>query len=193
MTFRIPKTKEDLEAFKKARGKGIVVVNTGSGKGKTTAALGTAVRAAGYGLSVAIIQFIKGSWFYGELEALKKFPNIELIQAGKGFIGIIDDKLPLEEHQKAAAEAWELTKSIVTSGKYDVVVIDELNYAVHYKLVPVKEVVKLIKSRPTHVDLVLTGNFAQKEVIEAADTVTEMKEIKHAFQKGIKAKRGVDY
>ena len=170
-----------------------MVVNTGGGKGKTTAALGTAVRAAGYGLKVAIIQFIKGSWFYGELEALKKCPNIKLIQAGKGFIGIIDDKLPLQEHQKAAQEAWELTKKIVNSGKYDVVVIDELNYAVHYKLVPVAEVVKLIKDKPTHVDLVITGNFAKKAVVEAADTVTEMKEVKHAFQKGLKAKRGVDF
>jgi cob(I)alamin adenosyltransferase len=193
VNFRIPKTKSEKEAFRHARGKGIVVVNTGGGKGKTTAALGTAIRAAGYGLQVAIIQFIKGSWFYGELEALKKFPNVKLIKAGKGFIGIIDDKLPLKEHQKAAQKAWELTKKVVNLGKYDLVVIDELNYAVHYKLVDPKEVVKLIKGRPEFVDLVITGNFARPEVIKAADTVTEMKEIKHAFGKGLKAKRGVDY
>lgn len=191
--FKVPTTAEEKSAFRKARGQGLVVVNTGGGKGKTTAALGTAIRAAGYGLNVAIIQFIKGSWFYGELEALKKFPNIKLIQAGKGFIGIIDDKLPLQEHQKVAREAWELTEKIVKSGKYDLVVLDELNYAVHYKLVPAAEVVRLIEVRPRHVDLVITGNFAKTEIIEVADTVTEMKEIKHAFQSGKKAKRGVDF
>lgn len=193
LDFRIPKSTHEKQAFRKARGQGIVVVNTGNGKGKTTAALGTAVRAAGYGLEVAVIQFIKGTWFYGELEALKKFPNLHLVQAGKGFIGIIDDKLPLKEHQKAASDAWKLTKEIVNSGKYDLVVIDELNYAVHYQLVDPKEVVKLIKERPAYIDLVITGNFAKPEIIKAADTVTEMKEIKHAFQTGKKAKRGVDY
>lgn len=193
VAFKVPKTKEDSQAFRKARGSGLVVVNTGGGKGKTTAALGTAIRAVGYGLKVAIIQFIKGSWFYGELEALKKFPNIKLIQAGKGFIGIIDDKLPLEEHQKAASEAWELVKKTVMSGDYDLVVIDELNYAVHYKLVPVAEVVELIEVRPSHVDLIITGNFVKPEIVKLADTVTEMKEIKHAFHSGKKAKRGIDY
>lgn len=191
--FKLPKTKSEIEAFRKARGSGLVVVNTGGGKGKTTAALGTAIRAAGYGLQVAIIQFIKGSWFYGELEALKKFPNIKLIQAGRGFIGIIDDKLPLEEHQKAATTAWQLVKTTVMSGDYDLVVIDELNYAIHYKLVPVREVIELIEVRPRHVDLIITGNFVKPEIVKLADTVTEMKEIKHAFQKGIKAKRGVDF
>lgn len=184
----------DIESFRKGRGRGLVVVNTGGGKGKTSAAIGAAVRATGYGLKVAIVQFIKGSWFYGELEGIKKLePKVDMIQVGEGFIGIIDDKLPLETHQQAAKEGWQRASEIVMSGAYDLVILDEVNYAMHYKLINSSDVLQLIKGRPKHVDLVLTGNFAPEAIIEAADTVTEMKQIKHAFQKGIKAKRGLDY
>lgn len=113
----------DIESFRKSRGLGLVVVNTGSGKGKTSAAIGVAVRATGYGLKVAIVQLIKGSWYYGEIEGIKHLkPQVEMIQVGEGFIGIIDDQLPLQVHQKAAKEGWEKAVAIVMSGRFDVVI-----------------------------------------------------------------------
>lgn len=173
---------------------GLTIVYTGKGKGKTTAALGIALRATGYKKKICMIQFIKGSWHYGEMESSKRLePEFEMVAIGKGFVGIIDDKSPKEDHQKIAKEAIRISNEKIQSGKYDIVILDEINYAVNLNLISLDDVLDLIKSKPENVDLVLTGNYAKDEVIEAADLVTEMKEIKHPFQKGIKAKEGIDF
>ncbi len=173
---------------------GLIVVNTGGGKGKTTAALGILLRACGYNLHGVMIQFIKGSWFYGEKESFKRLnPNFELLSLGKGFVGIIDDKLPLIDHVNAAKEAIEKAKIEVKNSKNDIVVLDEINYAVHGKLISVEDVIDIIKIKNKNLDLILTGNYVNPKIIELADTVTEMKEIKHAFNSGKLAKRGIDY
>lgn len=173
---------------------GFVIVYTGKGKGKTTAALGMALRAIGYEHKICMIQFIKGSWHYGEMDSTAKLgPNFELIAVGKGFVGIIDDKSSKEEHQKIAQEAIKISKERINSNKYDLVILDEINYAVKLELIKVDDVIELIKNKPENLDLVLTGNYARPEIIEMADLVTEMKEIKHPFQLGIKAKKGIDF
>jgi cob(I)alamin adenosyltransferase len=173
---------------------GLVVVYTGKGKGKTTAALGIVLRAVGHGYRVGMVQFIKGEWYYGELTSSKRLePEFEMIAAGKGFVGIIDDDHPIEEHQKAAREAVEMVKDKMASGQYDVMVLDEINYAVKLNLVTVDDVLEIIAARPEKTTLVLTGNYAHEKVIEAADLVTEMREIKHPYKKGIKAKKGIDF
>ncbi|MFQ5782338.1 MAG: cob(I)yrinic acid a,c-diamide adenosyltransferase [Nitrosopumilus sp.] len=173
---------------------GLIIVYTGNGKGKTTAALGIALRAVGYKKKVCMIQFIKGSWHYGEMDSSKRLePEFELITAGRGFVGIIDDKSPKEVHKKIAKEAVKISNEKIQSGKYDIVILDEINYAVNLELISVDDVLDIIKSRPQNMDLILTGNHAKDEVIEAADLVTEMREIKHPFQKGIKAKKGIDF
>jgi len=174
--------------------KGLVIVYTGGGKGKTSAALGLVLRAVGYNHKVCMIQFVKGSWHYGELDSAKRLaPEFEMITAGKGFVGILDDKSPREEHVKAANDTLMISKEKILSGKYNVVILDEINYAVQLELLKLDDVIDLIKSKPAELDLVLTGNHATKEVIELADLVTEMKEIKHPFKSGLKAKKGIDF
>jgi len=173
---------------------GLTIVYTGKGKGKTTAALGIALRATGYGKKICMIQFIKGSWHYGEMHSSKRLePEFEIIAIGKGFVGIIDDKTPKEEHESIAKEAIKISIEKIQSGKYDIVILDEINYAINLDLVKIEDVLNLIKSKPPGLDLVLTGNYAKDEIIELADIVTEMKEIKHPFQRGIKAKKGIDF
>ena len=173
---------------------GLTIVYTGKGKGKTTAALGIALRAVGYGKKICMIQFIKGSWHYGEMDSSKRLePEFEMVAFGKGFVGIIDDKTPKEEHEKIAKEAIKISIEKIQSGKYDIVILDEVNYAINLNLVKIEDVLNLIKSKPPGIDLVLTGNYAKDEIIELADLVTEMKEIKHPFQRGVKAKKGIDF
>lgn len=173
---------------------GLTIVYTGKGKGKTTAALGIALRAVGYKKRICMIQFIKGSWHYGEMDSSKRLePEFEMVAVGKGFVGIIDDKSSKEDHKEIANEAIRISNEKMQSGKYDIVILDEVNYAVNLGLIPVNDVLNLIKSKPQEVDLVLTGNYAKDEVINVADLVTEMREIKHPFQKGIKAKKGIDF
>jgi len=174
--------------------KGLVIVYTGGGKGKTSAALGLVLRAVGYNHKVCMIQFVKGTWHYGELDSAKRLaPEFELITAGKGFVGILDDKSPREDHVKAANDTLMISREKILSGKYNVVILDEINYAVQLELLKLDDVIDLIKSKPAELDLVLTGNHATKEVIELADLVTEMKEIKHPFKSGLKAKKGIDF
>ena len=174
--------------------KGLVIVYTGNGKGKTTAALGMALRAIGYDHKVCMLQFIKGSWHYGEMDSSKKLePNFELIAIGKGFVGILDDNSPREEHEKYAAEALRICREKINSGNYNVVILDEVNYAINLGLIDVQEIIKLIKEKPSNLDLVLTGRDVKEEIVELADLVTEMKEIKHPFKSGIKAKKGIDF
>jgi cob(I)alamin adenosyltransferase len=174
--------------------KGLVIVYTGKGKGKTTAALGIVLRAVGHGHKVGMIQFIKGEWYYGELTSSKRLePEFEMIAAGKGFVGIIDDDHPIEDHQTAAKEALALAKEKIASGIYDVMILDEVNYAAKLNLISEQDILDTIAARPEKTSLVLTGNYVPESVMTAADLVTEMKEIKHPYQKGIKAKRGIDF
>ncbi|HSB56588.1 MAG TPA: cob(I)yrinic acid a,c-diamide adenosyltransferase [Nitrosopumilaceae archaeon] len=173
---------------------GLVIVYTGKGKGKTTAALGMALRAVGYNYRICMIQFIKGSWHYGEMTSSKRLePEFELTAVGKGFVGIIDDKSPHEEHEKVALHALQLSKEKIGSEKYDIIILDEINYAINLGLIKIDDVLDLIKNKPQKLNLVLTGNYAKKKIIEIADLVTEMKEIKHPFKVGIKAKKGIDF
>jgi cob(I)alamin adenosyltransferase len=120
-------------------------------------------------------------------------PEFEMIAVGKGFVGIIDDKSSKEDHKKIAKEAIRISNEKIHSGNYDIVILDEINYAVNLELISVDDVLNLIKSKPLEMDLVLTGNYPRNEVIEVADLVTEMREIKHPFQRGIKAKKGIDF
>ena len=174
--------------------KGLVIVYTGKGKGKTTAALGIALRAVGYDHRVCMIQFIKGSWHYGEMTSSKRLePEFELTAIGKGFVGIIDDKSSIEDHKKVAEDALRVAQEKINSKIYNVVILDEINYALNLGLINLKDVLEIISNRPDDVSLVLTGNYAKDEVIEKADLVTEMREIKHPFKSGIKAKKGIDF
>ena len=173
---------------------GIVIVYTGNGKGKTTASLGVALRAIDHGLRVCMVQFIKGEWHYGELNSLKKLePDFELIVAGKGFIGIIDDDHAFEEHVRAAKTALDIVEQKISLDTFDIIILDEINYALHLGVLQLADVMKMLQNRPKHLSLILTGNHACEEIITLADLVTEMKEIKHPYKKGIKAKRGIDF
>jgi cob(I)alamin adenosyltransferase len=173
---------------------GIVIVYTGNGKGKTTASLGVALRAIGHGLRVCMVQFIKGEWHYGELNSIKKLePDFELIVAGKGFIGIIDDDHAFEEHIRAAKTALDIVEQKISLDTFDIIILDEINYALHLGVLQLADVMRILQNRPKHLSLILTGNHACEEIITLADLVTEMKEIKHPYRKGIKAKRGIDF
>ncbi len=170
---------------------GLVQVYTGDGKGKTSAAFGAALRAIGRGLRVYIIQFIKGGFDYGELQVVKKLPNLKLAAFGRG--KFVTEVSPHEEDVKLAEEALKLAEEVVGSGQYDIVVLDEINVALNLKLVTVDEALQLIKNRPKHVELILTGRYAPVQIVEVADLVTEMKEIKHPFTEGVTPRKGIEY
>lgn len=173
---------------------GIVIVYTGRGKGKTTAALGLALRAIGYNWKICMIQFIKGSWSTGELVSVKLLSsNFEIIRAGEGFIGIIDDTKQKKIHKESAMNALRISKNKIDSGLYNIVILDEVNYALSLRLIKLKDILEIIKSRPRNVTLVLTGDHAHKRIIEIADLVTEMKEIKHPYKNRLLALKGIDY
>src|ERR1051326_7375949 len=168
-------------------GRGLVIVYTGKGKGKTTAALGIVLRAVGHGLKVGMIQFIKGEWYYGELTSSKRLePEFELVAAGKGFVGILDDDHEIEDHQKAAKQALTLAREKLATNVFDVFVLDEINYAAKLQLISEQDILSIIEGKPEKTTLVLTGNYATEAIIAHADLVTEMKEIKHPYQLGIK-------
>jgi cob(I)alamin adenosyltransferase len=171
--------------------RGLVQVYTGDGKGKTSAAFGLALRAVGRGLKVYVIQFIKGGFDYGELYVVKRLPNFKLESFGRG--KFVTDVPPTKDDIKLAKEAFELAREVVSGGEYDVVVLDEINVALHLKLIDTEEMVDLIRRKPKHVELILTGRYAPSEVIELADLVTEMKEVKHPFTKGVSPRKGIDY
>lgn len=175
------------------RTEGLVIVYIGEGKGKTTAALGLILRASGYGKKILMMQFGK-TWFTGEIKGIKKLgSNVKLIQSGRGFVKILNDKLPLEDHKNAARAAFEALYKEIISGKWDLVIADEIVGAVAGKILPLESVLKLIQDKPKGLDLVLTGRLADPKIIAKADLVTEMKSIKHPFEKGIVAKEGIDY
>ena len=175
----------------KTNAKGLVQIFTGNGKGKTTAALGTVLRAAGHGLKISVIFFIKGDSSGGEYISLSKFPNVEVTSFGLRQFIYKGDVNPEEKAQAIAA--LSAAREAIVSGRYDLVVLDEINVAVHFKLLEADEVIRLIKDKPPHVELILTGRNADKRLIEMADLVTEMVKIKHPFDKGIKARKGIEY
>jgi cob(I)alamin adenosyltransferase len=177
-----------------AKETGLLLVYTGNGKGKTTAALGMCVRAVGYNWKICIIQFVKGSWKYGELKGIKKLePNVELHTVGEGFVGIVDDTKDFEEHRAAARKGMQFAREKISSGGFRLVILDELNVALDLGLVTDEEVEDLIAARGEKQHLVITGRGARDWLIEKADLVTEMREVKHPYQKGILAQKGVDW
>jgi len=171
--------------------KGLVQVYTGDGKGKTSAAFGLALRAVGRGLKVYIIQFIKGGFDYGELHIVDKIPSLKLAAFGRG--KFITETPPSDEDSKLAREAFELAKKVVKSGEYDVVILDEVSVALNLKMINVDEVIDLIKNKPEHVELILTGRYAPVQIIDAADLVTEMREVKHPYAQGVPPRKGIEF
>jgi len=170
---------------------GLIQVYTGPGKGKTTAALGQAIRAAGQGVNVYIVQFMKGWPHYGELVALQRQPNVTLRQFGRA--SFVDSQDPDPIDVQMAQEALEHARQVVQAGEHGLVILDEVNVALDWGLVKLDDVLDLIARRPRHVELVLTGRGAPSEIIEVADLVTEMREVKHPYQQGIEGRRGIDY
>lgn len=183
-----------MTAKTKEEKRGLLIVYTGNGKGKTTAALGMCVRAVGYDWKISIIQFVKGSWKYGELKGIKKLePNVELMTVGEGFVGIVDDTKDFKEHVKAAKEGIITAIEKIKSEKFNIVILDELNVAHKLGLVSKEDIESVLKANPPKQHLVITGRDAPDWLIEKADLVTEMKEIKHPYQQGIMAQKGVDW
>jgi cob(I)alamin adenosyltransferase len=178
-----------------AKRRGLTIVYTGDGKGKTTAAVGLTVRAAGNRLRVFFLQFIKGQWKSGEREVLRGLPGVDLEVTGRGFTieGLRNPNIPMEDHAAAAAHGWQVAKHIVTVGEYDVVVLDEILGAVTAGLVPLAELLQLVRDKPEELHLVLTGRGAPPELIALADLVSEVQPIKHPFDQGIKAQRGIEF
>ena len=174
---------------------GLTLVFTGDGKGKTTAAIGLTVRAAGNRMRVFFLQFIKGQWKSGEREILRGVPGVDLEVTGRGFTieSLRDPRIPMEDHAAAAAHGWQVARRIVQEGEYDMVVLDELLGAIKAGLVPLDEVVELVRTKPAELHLVLTGRDAPQELIEVADLVSEVQPIKHPFERGIKAQRGIEF
>ena len=184
----------EITHLKPEKKKGLVVVITGNGKGKTTSALGMVLRASGHGMRVSIIQFMKGDIYAGEWDGIKKLgPDVELIPTGMGFCGIMGNPYSHSEHREAAQEAIRLSKEKIGSGKFDLVVLDEINNALKLKLVDLEQVLDLIRGKPPMLHMVLTGRNAHPEVISLADTVSEIREIKHAYRQGIEPQPGIDY
>jgi len=174
--------------------KGLIIVFTGPGKGKTTAALGTALRAIGQGLKVLMVQFIKGSWHYGELDAARLLDQklFKILPMGRGFVKVGAEK-PHPEDVRLAEEAWEFARGEIMGEQTDMVILDEINYAISYKMLDPELVVETLKNKPAGVHVILTGRNAHPALVEIADLVTEMREVKHPFAKGIAAQRGIEY
>jgi cob(I)alamin adenosyltransferase len=173
----------------KGRRVGLIIVHTGNGKGKTTAALGTAVRAVGVGFKVKIIQFIKGSWDYGELHSAGKL-GIEMVPMGEGFTWETKNR---ERDREVAWKTWEACREAIERGEHDLLVFDEINNAIAYGYLDVAPVLEALRARRKDMHVILTGRDAHPDLIDLADLVTEMREIKHPFHRGIYAQRGIEY
>ena len=172
---------------------GLIIVNTGNGKGKTTAALGLGLRAVGHGMKVMMLQFIKGAWHTGEIDAVKRLePNFKIVQLGQGFI-----KTPKGAHSEETIEnakaSWNYAKQEMFSDLYDTIILDEINNMIDYGLLNVDDVISVLKERPKRLNVILTGRNAHGKIIELADMVTEMQEIKHHYKKGINAQKGIEF
>ena len=173
--------------------RGLIIVNTGPGKGKTTAAMGTALRAVGNGMKVLMLQFLKGSWHYGELDAAQSFGDrFVMKQMGRGFVKVGGAETDPEDI-RMVEEAWEEARQAIMSGQWDLVILDEINYAISYGMLDPAKVVEGLKNKPEQVHVILTGRNAHPSIVELADTVTEMKQVKHAYEKGVLAQRGIEY
>ena len=173
--------------------RGLILINTGPGKGKTTAALGLALRAVGNGMRVLMLQFLKGSWHYGELDSAQAFgDNFVLRQMGRGFVKVGGAEADPEDI-RLVEEAWREAEAAILSGEWDLVILDEINYAISYGMLAPERVAETLRKRPEMVHVVLTGRSAHPLLVELADTVTEMREVKHAYQKGILAQRGIEF
>ena len=174
--------------------KGLIIVHTGPGKGKTTAALGTAFRAVGQGLKVLMVQFIKGSWHYGELDAARLLgeERIKILPMGRGFVKVGAEK-PDPEDVRMVEDAWRFACASIASGEFDLVILDEINYAINYKMLDPEVVAEALRKKPEMVHVILTGRSAHPAIVELADLVTEMREVKHPYQQGIAAQRGIEY
>ena len=184
---------ELLEARMTDIRRGLIIVNTGPGKGKTTAAMGTALRAVGNGMKVLMLQFLKGSWHYGELDAVKAFgDNFVMKQMGRGFVKVGGAETDPEDI-RMVEEAWKEASEAILSGKWDLVILDEINYAISYGMLDPAKVVEVLRRKPEQVHVILTGRNAHPTIIDLADTVTEMKQVKHAYEKGVMAQRGIEY
>lgn len=175
--------------------RGLILINTGNGKGKTTAAIGCALRSAGHKQKVLILQYIKGGMNTGELKSIEKLkPYIEIFRLGKGFIKYKEGKPSVtEDDKKDAKQAYEFTIDKIKDSSYDLIILDEIINLLNFGLISFEELKKIIFYRPEDSSIILTGSNAPMELIELADTVTEMKEVKHAFQRGIKAKKGIEF
>ncbi|MFB3814304.1 MAG: cob(I)yrinic acid a,c-diamide adenosyltransferase [Terriglobales bacterium] len=173
--------------------RGLIIVNTGPGKGKTTAAMGTALRAVGQGLRVLMLQFLKGSWHYGELDAVKAFgEKFVMKQMGRGFVKVGGAE-PAPEDIRMVEEAWAEAEKAVLGGQWDLVILDEINYAISYGMLDVNKVASALRRKPEMLHVILTGRNAHPTIVELADTVTEMRQVKHAYEKGVMAQRGIEY
>lgn len=175
--------------------RGVVIVNTGDGKGKSSAAFGTAFRALGYGYKVGIVQFIKGAWKTGEQEAFKKFPEIDHIISGEGFTWDTQDK---EKDIESAMRGWNKAVEMIEQARsgekdYHLIVLDELNIALSIGYIPIEDVVKAIQNKPEKLNIIITGRNAPQEIMDAADTVSEMLPVKHAFEGGVQAQKGIEF
>lgn len=189
---RMAKKKEIIdEKIKKAdKEKGVIVITTGNGKGKSSSGFGMVARALGHGMKVGIVQFIKGAMSTGEESFFRRFPNeVEYHVMGDGFTWNTQDR---EKDVKTATLAWEKAKHMLNDKSYDLILLDELNIVLKYQYIPIEDVIKDLQSRPEMQHVVITGRAAKDELIEIADTVTEMKDVKHAFRSGIKAQKGVE-
>ncbi len=173
---------------------GLIVVITGNGKGKTSSAMGMVMRACGHGMKTSVIQFMKGDIYTGEWDGVGKLAcEAEIIATGMGFCGIQGNPFSHTEHREAAQQALRIAGEKLESGDYDMIVLDEINNALDLRLVDLEQVLALVERKPSHTHLILTGRNAHPDVIEVADTVSEVNEIKHAYRKGIEPQPGVDY
>jgi len=174
--------------------RGLVVVLTGNGKGKTTSAMGMLLRAVGHGLKVCVIQFMKGDLYSGEWDGVKLLgEQVDFTSTGKGFCGIQGNPYSHAEHRKNAQDAIELVHEKINAGVFDLLILDEINNALQLKLIDLEQVLTILQLRPEQLHLILTGRDAHQQVIDLADTVSEVHEIKHAYRKDIEPQPGVDY
>ena len=177
--------------IRRPNSRGLVLVHTGNGKGKTTAAFGQALRAVGQGLRVCVIQFMKGRK-YGEFLAAERYlPNLTIHLSGLDSFVMRDKPAPVDI--ELARKGLDIAREAISSGNYDMVILDEINVAVDFKLIPLEEVINLIRNKPAALDLVLPGRYAAPEIMELADTVSEVREIKHHYSAGIKDRAGIEY
>jgi cob(I)alamin adenosyltransferase len=184
----------EITRLEPSQKKGLIVVITGHGKGKTTTALGIAVRACGHDMRTSIIQYMKGDIYAGEWDGIKKMGcTVELVSTGKGFCGIQGNPYPFKEHRENAQEAIQLTREKMASGMWDILILDEINNALHLGLVDLEQVLEIIRNKPERMHLVFTGRDAHPQVVELADTVSEVVEVKHAYRKDIEPQPGIDY